>query len=132
MGACLDCMARKGLLKKALKFMKEYEYKYESGWLSLMSSCWKYINLQLGEQIYNEINILFESNMETMSAASVLMSHLYSSQQQFDKQNEIQCKMHKKNWIAKQGKAEIYVNGILHAFESGAGGGGGWNVIVAR
>ncbi len=92
MGVFIDCMTRKGLLDKALKFMKEYSYKYETGWLSLMSSCRKYNNLQLGEQIYNEINILFED--QTCMKITQDVTHLFLNKVKYNMHfNQVQVLM---------------------------------------
>eukprot|EP01083_Nonionella_stella_P030968 84878_1 len=121
MSAFVDCMARKGLLEEALEFMMSNKYEYESGWLSLLSACRKYSDIQTAERVYDVMNGLFELNRDTMSSASVLMSNSYASQGEYDKQNAIRERMQQHKWYPKQAKSEMNVNGLLHVFQSGAG-----------
>ena len=62
--------------KNCIKILAEY--KYESGWLLLLSVCRKTNDLSMVDKMYKYIADIFAKEARTMGAASNLMSHLYA------------------------------------------------------
>ena len=89
----IDCMAKHGDKEAVLRFLLDSGYKYESGWLSLLSVCRRTNDLSIADKVYKYIGDIFAKEARTMGAASKLMSHSYAQQLQFDKQSKISIKM---------------------------------------
>ena len=77
---CLvDCYSRKGLFKKGLEIINKYENenkdKNKAMWMSLLSGCIKYKNIEMTKIVYNEFVKRFKYNKSYMFAANTLMSN---------------------------------------------------------
>lgn len=119
--AFVDCLAKNGSLEETMGFMMENEYKYPSGWLSLMSACRQIGDISKGQRVYDRMKMMFDDDAKTMSAASLLMSHLFASRNEFEKQKEIREEMKRQEWGQRKGTSEVYVDGKVYVFQSGAG-----------
>merc|ERR1712062_116283 len=104
-----------------MDFMLNQEYEYPSGWLSLMSSCRYRRDRPFGERVYGRIKQMFADDAITMNAASLLMSHLFASQNEFERQRDLREEMKANGWSSQRGTSELYVDGEVFVFEAGAG-----------
>ena len=87
----IDCFARNGQIKEAKSILNEYEeYKRQNNicdddndrvsWMSLLSGCRNSENIELAQNIFDEIDERFSSNMteEYRTSLKLLLSNIYA------------------------------------------------------
>ena len=81
------CVGRAGCLKQAYHFLHTMPFGQElSGWMSLLTSCKTYGNVDIARQCFNEI---VHIDPDT-AAGYMLMSDIYANAQMWKEYNEIQ------------------------------------------
>eukprot|EP01084_Bolivina_argentea_P173952 301317_1 len=124
--ALVDCFARNGYLKEAYDVIKEIDNYNElllpySVWMCLLNGCRKYRNKEIAENVFNEMKERFDGikYKNKLGAASIILSHIYASYDEFDKVDMIRKDMKQKGWTKMKGISEIDINGTLYRFEAG-------------
>merc|ERR1712228_1109179 len=128
----VDCLSRNGHLNKAKNVIAEYEnfaicnsdYSNIQMWTSLLNGCKKTNNIKMAETVLNEIMHRFDAKQKNefeddMISINKLMSHIYASNQEFDKMNKIRMKITKKKQTKYIANSNIFINGKLNEFVAG-------------
>ena len=90
--ALIDGMSRKGLLDEVMVILKENESFITdcyAVWMSVLSGCRRYRNLELAQQVYQIIIDKFNNDESVMIAASTLMCNIYGSTGELYKRNKV-------------------------------------------
>eukprot|EP01083_Nonionella_stella_P213419 769793_1 len=96
----VDCHSRNAQLQDGLQLIYEYERyhqdkdrndtTYRAMWMSLLSGCRKYKNMDIGNNVYREMETRFNHNQEYMAAASTLLANIHAASQ-FDIGSNSDC-----------------------------------------
>ena len=121
--ALVDCFARNGCLEEAYHVILDYKNNGQqmlpySVWMSLLNGCRKYRNKEIAENVFNEMK-QYKYNKDKLGAASILLSHIYSAYNEFDRVQAIRNEMRLNGWTKMKGISEIDINGTLYRFEAG-------------
>ena len=103
----VDLLGRAGCLKQAYHFLHTMPFGQElSGWMSLLTSCKTYGNVDIGRQCFNEI-----VHIDPDAAAGyMLMSDIYANAQMWEEYREMQDLRKGRCVWKKPGKARIVVD----------------------
>jgi len=101
----VDAFARRGEFNSALEMIK---YTRECGidpnfitWMSILSPCRHYAELEIAIQAFNEINALYKKlKLQNLAAAYVLMGDVYKACGNLTASEELRKEYSKSEWIS--------------------------------
>ncbi|KAI3687864.1 hypothetical protein L1987_81567 [Smallanthus sonchifolius] len=111
----VDLLGRAGLLNEAYRFIDSMPFKPDVRiWSALLGACRIHKNVELGEEISRNIEILGPE-----SGNFVLLSNIYSSAKRWDDAARTRVLQRVKGFKKSPGCSWVEINGVVHTFVGG-------------
>ncbi|KAJ0714474.1 putative tetratricopeptide-like helical domain superfamily, DYW domain-containing protein [Helianthus annuus] len=125
----VDLLGRAGLLNEAYRFIVRMPFKPDVRiWSALLGACRIHKNVDLGEKISRNIEILGPESTGNF----VLLSNIYSTAKRWDDAARTRVLQREKGFKKSPGCSWVEINGVVHAFVGGDRSHPQWLLINRR